>query len=262
MGLTPATIRTAMITGASSGFGKATALRLAPHVGCLVILARRAERLEAVAAEIARSVQRPPRVCIAAADVRDDGAVRAALAPYAAQMEQLDLLVNNAGLALGLEPAHRADLGQWTTMVETNITALLNLTRWLLPGMVRRKRGHIINMGSVAGRISYPGANVYGATKAFVRQFSLNLRADLQGTGVRVTNIEPGLAETEFSVVRFSGDEEKAKAVYRGTEPLTGEDIAETVAWCALLPQHVNVNLIEVMPTCQAFGPVAVHRES
>jgi NADP-dependent 3-hydroxy acid dehydrogenase YdfG len=262
MGLQPTSIRTALITGASSGFGEATARRLAPHVETLVILARRAQRLEAVAADIVKSTPRPPRVCVAVADVRDDAAVQDSLAPHAAHLDQLDLLVNNAGLALGLEPAHRANLDQWATMVDTNITSLLSLTRWILPGMVSRKRGHIINIGSVAGRISYPGANVYGATKAFVRQFSLNLRADLQGTGVRVTNIEPGLAETEFSVVRFSGDEEKANSVYRGTEPLTGKDIAETVAWCALLPPHVNVNLIEVMPTCQAFGPVAVHRET
>lgn len=262
MALTPASIRTALVTGASSGFGEAIARRLAPHVSCLILLARRRDRLEDLAKQLAAHKPRAPKVCVAVADVRNADAVRDALVPFAADVAQLDLLVNNAGLALGLEPAHRTDLDQWTTMVDTNISALLTMTRGLLPGMVERNRGHIINIGSVAGRVSYPGANVYGATKAFVRQFSLNLRADLLGTKVRVTNVEPGLAETEFSIVRFSGDEAKAKSVYKGTQPLTAEDVAETVVWCAMLPEHVNVNLIEVMPTCQAFGPVAIHRET
>ena len=174
-----------------------------------------------------------------------------------------DVLVNNAGLALGLAPAHEADLAQWDRMVATNVTGLMHLTRAILPGMVARDRGHVVNLGSIAGSYPYPGGHVYGGTKAFVEQFSLNLKADLVGTFVRVTNVEPGLCGgTEFSQVRFAGDEGKAQAVYKGTEPLTADDIAETVAWVIGLPRHVNVNRIEMMPTCQAPGPLAVKRSA
>lgn len=253
----PTSIRTALITGASSGFGEAIARRLAPAVSGMILLARRKDRLEKLAGELARPGL---TVGVAAADIRDMPAVRGALKPHVALLERLDVLVNNAGLALGLEPAWETRLANWQQMVDTNVTAVLNLTREFLPGMVARNRGHIINVGSVAGNYPYPGANVYGASKAFVRQFSLCLRADLLGKMIRVTNIEPGLAETEFSLVRFAGDAERAKGVYQGTQPLTGSDIAEAVAWCASLPEHVNINTLELMPTCQAFGGFAVHR--
>ena len=173
---------------------------------------------------------------------------------------RVDLLINNAGLALGLSPAHKADFSDWETMIETNILALARMTRSILPMMVENKNGHIINLGSIAGSYAYPGASVYGATKAFVEQFSLNLRADLGGTGIRVTNIEPGLSYTEFSKVRFHGDAAKADALYQGVEPLLAEDIAESIYWCASLPKHVNINRLEIMPTCQAFGPLAIHK--
>jgi 3-hydroxy acid dehydrogenase/malonic semialdehyde reductase len=173
----------------------------------------------------------------------------------------VDVLVNNAGLALGLEPAQAADLDDWETMVDTNIKGLMYCTRAILPGMVERKRGHVVNVGSIAGAWPYPGGNAYGATKAFVAQFSRNLRADLLGKNIRVTDVEPGLAETEFSVVRFKGDQERADKVYTGTQPLTGVDIAEIVHWVVSLPAHVNVNSVEVMPTGQAWGPLAIHRD-
>jgi NADP-dependent 3-hydroxy acid dehydrogenase YdfG len=172
----------------------------------------------------------------------------------------VDLLVNNAGLALGLEPAQRCDMADWHTMIDTNIKGLLYCTRAILPGMIARDRGHIVNIGSVAGTYPYPGGNVYGASKAFVKQFSRNLRADLLGSRVRVSNLEPGMAESEFSQVRFKGDERQAAQVYAGTEPLRPEDIADIVFWVATRPAHVNINSVEVMPVCQAFAPFAVSR--
>ena len=172
----------------------------------------------------------------------------------------VDVLINSAGLGLGLEPAERASLDDWMRMVRTNIDGLLFCTRALLPGMVERGRGHVVNLGSVAGSYPYPGGNVYGGTKAFVEEFSLNLRADLLGKGVRVTNIEPGRVETEFSEVRFGGDKERARSVYRGMQPLVAEDIADAIHWAATRPPHVNINRIEVMPINQAFSPFAVHR--
>jgi len=196
-----------------------------------------------------------------ALDVRDEAAVNAAVAALPAEFAAIDLLVNNAGLALGLEPAHRCDMEDWQRMVDTNIKGLLYCTRAILPGMVARDRGHIVNIGSVAGTYPYPGGNVYGATKAFVKQFSLNLRADLLGTGVRVSNVEPGLAESEFSLVRFKGDDGKAAKTYEGTQPLRPEDIADIVHWAATRPAHVNLNSIEVMPVCQATGPFAISRQ-
>jgi len=192
--------------------------------------------------------------------VRDNAAVERAVAALPAEFAEIDLLVNNAGLALGLQPAHKTDLADWERMVDTNIKGLMYCTRAVLPGMVARDRGHVVNLGSVAGEWPYPGGNVYGGTKAFVRQFSLNLKADLLGTRVRVSEIEPGMAESEFSLVRFGGDAEKAKAVYAGTQPLTPEDIADTVHWIASRPAHVNINTISLMPTCQAFSPFAVKR--
>jgi 3-hydroxy acid dehydrogenase / malonic semialdehyde reductase len=173
----------------------------------------------------------------------------------------VDVLINNAGLALGLNPAHQADLDEWEQMVDTNIKGLMYCTRALLPGMVERQRGHVVNIGSVAGEWPYPGGNAYGATKAFVRQFSLNLKADLVGTGVRVSEIEPGMAETEFSLVRFGGDTAKAKAVYAGIQPLRDEDIAEVVQWIVNRPPHVNINTISLMPESQGFSAFTVKRK-
>jgi len=247
----------AFITGATSGFGAACALLFAPNVWSLILCGRRRERLEALRAELAVAVT----VHAFPFDVRDEAAVAAAVAALPAEFAAIDLLVNNAGLALGLEPAHRCDMEDWQRMVDTNIKGLLYCTRAILPGMVARDRGHIVNIGSVAGTYPYPGGNVYGATKAFVKQFSLNLRADLLGTGVRVSNVEPGLAESEFSLVRFKGDDGKAAKTYEGTQPLRPEDIADIVHWAATRPAHVNLNSIEVMPVCQATGPFAISRQ-
>ncbi|HVI94498.1 MAG TPA: SDR family NAD(P)-dependent oxidoreductase, partial [Anaeromyxobacter sp.] len=177
-----------------------------------------------------------------------------------APFTEIDVLVNNAGLALGLEPAQRASLDEWETMIQTNCTGLVTVTRAVLPGMIARNRGHVVNVGSVAGTYPYPGGNVYGATKAFVRQFSLNLRSDLLGTPVRVTSIEPGMAETEFSLVRFQGDAERARKVYEGVTPLSGADVADAILWAVTRPPHVNVNALELMPVQQAFAPFAVSR--
>jgi 3-hydroxy acid dehydrogenase/malonic semialdehyde reductase len=196
-------------------------------------------------------------------DVRDRAAVEAAVADLPADFRDVDVLVNNAGLALGLEPAQRAELDEWETMVDTNIKGLLYLTRTLLPGMVARGRGHVVNIGSVAGEWPYPGGNVYGATKAFVRQFSLNLRADLWGTPVRVTDIEPGLSgDTEFSTVRFGGDTGRAASIYEGTQPLSADDVADAVHWVATRPAHVNINTLSLMPVCQAFAGMRIHRQN
>ncbi len=247
-----------LITGATSGFGEACTRRFAKEGWRLILAARRKDRLKALQEQLGGEAS----VHIMLLDVRDQEAVMAVLTQLPENFSEVDVLVNNAGLALGLEPAHESDVSDWNTMVDTNIKGLMYCTRALLPGMVERNRGHIVNIGSVAGDWPYPGGNVYGATKAFVKQFSQNLRADLFGTGVRVTNIEPGLAETEFSVVRFKGDSKKASKVYDGTRPLTGEDIAEMIYWVVSLPPHVNINRLEVMPVCQTWGAFAVHRDA
>lgn len=247
---------TVFITGATAGFGQATARRFAQAGAKLVISGRRAERLEALKAELGGA-----SVHTITLDVRDRAAVEAAVAALPAEFADIDVLVNNAGLALGIGPAQSADLADWETMVDTNIKGLMYCTRAILPGMVERNRGHVINLGSMAGTYPYPGGNVYGATKAFVAQFSLNLRADLLGHKVRVTSVEPGLAESEFSEVRFKGDKAKAKDLYKGVQPMTPADIAETIFFAATLPAHVNLNRIEMMPVMQAFSPLAVKRE-
>lgn len=244
-----------LVTGATSGFGRAIAQRFVREGARVVATGRRADRLESLAAELGERLLPLPL------DVRDRAAVATALAELPAPFAEVDVLVNNAGLALGLEPADRASLDDWEAMIDTNVKGLVYVTRALLPGMVARGRGHVVNMGSIAASYPYPGGNVYGGTKAFVRQFSLNLRADLAGRGVRVTDIEPGLCGgTEFSTVRFHGDADKAAGVYAGVQPLTAEDIAESVYWVASLPAHVNVNTLELMPVCQAAGPLAVVR--
>ncbi len=248
---------TILITGATSGFGKACALRFAQEGWQLILAARRHKRLN----NLQKKLSGDTPVHIVVLDVRDQQSVASAFQNLPENFSNIDVLVNNAGLALGLEPAHKSEPSDWDTMVDTNIKGLMYCTRTVLPGMVQRNRGHIINIGSVAGDWPYPGGNVYGATKAFVKQFSRNLRADLFGTAVRVTNIEPGLAESEFSVVRFKGDTQKAAEVYQGTQPITPEDIAEMIYWVATQPSHININRLEVMPTCQTWGPLAISRD-
>jgi 3-hydroxy acid dehydrogenase/malonic semialdehyde reductase len=244
----------ALVTGATSGFGRATAEALLRAGARVVATGRRGDRLRDLAG------RHPGKIHPVALDVRDRAAVEAAVRGLPPEWRAIDVLVNNAGLALGLEPAHRASLDDWETMIETNCTGVVTVTRAVLPGMVERNRGHVVNVGSVAGTYPYPGGNVYGATKAFVRQFTLNLRADLLGTAVRATSIEPGMAETEFSLVRFQGDAARAAKVYDGVTPLAAEDVAEAILWAVSLPAHVNVNAIELMPVQQAFSPFAVAR--
>jgi len=246
-----------LVTGATAGFGAAIARCFAGAGARVVAVGRRAERLETLRAELGAPLL-PVQL-----DVSDRRAVEQTLGNLPAAFAAVDVLVNNAGLALGLEPAQRTRLDDWDAMVDTNVKGLLYCTHALLPGMVARNRGHIINLGSVAGEHPYPGGNVYGATKAFVRQFSLNLRADLLGTAIRVTVVEPGLVGgTEFSRVRFHGDPEQAAAVYAGTEPLTAADVADTVHWVATRPPHFNVNEVSLMPVDQAFGPLAIKRSA
>jgi 3-hydroxy acid dehydrogenase/malonic semialdehyde reductase len=246
---------TVFVTGASSGFGAAIARRFAASGARVIASARRAERLQDLAAELGSSIL-PVTL-----DVRDRAAVFAAVSNLPAEFAEIDVLVNNAGLALGQDPAPTADLDDWDQMLDTNCKGLAYVTRAIVPGMVARQRGHVINLGSVAGTYPYPGGNAYGGTKAFVHQFSLGLRSDLHGTGVRVTCVEPGLADTEFSTVRFHGDKAKADAVYKGIQPLAGSDVAESVHWAATLPPHVNVNVIELMATAQSFAAFQVARE-
>ena len=243
------------ITGASAGFGQAIAHTFVRGGHQVVATARRKERLDALAQELGSALL-PLEL-----DVRDRAACEALPSQLPAEFAAIDVLVNNAGLALGLEPAHQASLDDWQTMIDTNCTGLVQVTRALLPGMVERNRGHVFNLGSVAGNWPYAGGNVYGATKAFVRQFSLNLRADLAGKAIRVTDIEPGLCGgTEFSSVRFHGDESRAAKVYQDVQPLTAQDIADTLYWIATRPAHININTIEIMPVAQSFAGLTVHR--
>jgi 3-hydroxy acid dehydrogenase / malonic semialdehyde reductase len=248
-------VRTVLITGASSGFGAASARRFAARGDRVVAAARRTERLEALASELGPDLLLPVTL-----DVRDEASVARLPAALPEKFAAVDILVNNAGLALGLAPAQEADVDQWDRMIQTNCAGLVYLTRAFLPQMVARGRGHVVNLGSIAGTYPYPGGNVYGATKAFVHQFSLNLRSDLHGTGVRVTCIEPGLVGgTEFSDVRL-GDSERARSVYAGTEPLTADDIAAAIDWATSQPPHVNINVIELMPVAQSSAPLQVDR--
>jgi 3-hydroxy acid dehydrogenase/malonic semialdehyde reductase len=243
------------ITGASAGFGAEMARTFVRNGHQVVMAARRMERLDALAAELGESAL-PVEM-----DVTSKTSIEEALAMLPQSWRQIDVLINNAGLALGTAPAHEAPLDDWETMIATNCKGLVTMTRALLPAMVERGSGLVINLGSVAGHYPYPGGNVYGATKAFVEQFTLNLRADLVGTGVRATNLAPGLCGgTEFSNVRFKGNDDAAAKVYEGTTPLTAQDIAETAYWIATLPPHINVNSIEMMPTCQGFAPFNIKR--
>lgn len=249
-------MKTILITGATSGFGRAAVERFHGAGWRIIATGRRAERLDALADALGRE-----RIHTAAFDIRDETAMRAALDALPTDFRDIDVLANNAGLALGTAPAQRADLAQWKQMIDTNVTALATLTHALLPTLIAR-RGAILNISSVAATYPYAGGNVYGGTKAFVSQFSLGLRSDLHGTGVRVTSIEPGMAETEFTLVRTSGDQAASDTLYKGAEPITPDDIAETMFWIANLPPHLNVNRIEVMPVRQSFAGFQVARDS
>jgi len=247
-----------LITGATAGFGLAIARRFGGESNRIIAVGRRKDRLDALVKELGVNAVHPIVL-----DVRDRAGVASAVAALPPELAAIDLLVNNAGLALGLAPAYQASLDDWDTMVDTNIKGLMYMTRAVLPGMVARDRGHIVNLGSIAGAHAYPGGNAYGGTKAFVRQFSMNLRADLLGSRVRVTSVEPGMVGgSEFSLVRFGGDKEKVEKLYKGADPLTPEDVAEAVYWVATLPARVNINIIEMMPVTQTFGPLPVHRYS
>ena len=246
-------MKTAIVTGATSGIGEATARALAGAGWQVIVTGRRAERLDGLSRDFGDLIHQ------AVFDVRDDAAVEAALSALPERFRGIDLLVNNAGLALGTAPAQKADLDQWRTMIDTNVTALVSITHRLLPGLIERKGG-IVNIASVAGTYPYPGGNVYGGTKAFVQQFTLNLRSDLHGTGVRVSAIDPGMVETEFTLVRTGGDQGASDTLYGGANPMTAEDIAATVLWIATLPPHLNINRLELMPVSQSFAGFQVAR--
>lgn len=247
--------RIALVTGATSGFGEAMARRLLAGGARVIATGRRAARLDALAEEL-----KTDRLLTRELDVTDVASIAALLPSLPADFEAIDILYNNAGLALGLNKAHEASLDDWETMIATNVTGLVRMTRAVLPSMVQRNRGDVINLSSVAASYPYPGGNVYGATKSFVRQFSLNLRADLIGTRVRVTSIEPGMADTEFSVVRFKGDQTAADNVYKGVHAMSADDVALVCEGVLKLPAHINVNTLELMPVQQAWGPFAVDR--
>ncbi|MDW2983165.1 SDR family NAD(P)-dependent oxidoreductase [Rhodanobacter sp. KK11] len=250
------TTKTAWITGATSGFGAAAVERFVAGGWRVIASGRRTERLQPLVVRHGAG-----RVHAAAFDVRDETAMRAAHANLPAAFADIDLLVNNAGLALGTAPAQQADLAQWKQMIDTNVTALVTLTHLLLPQLIAR-RGAIVNISSISGTYPYPGGNVYGGTKAFVTQFSQNLRVDLHGTGVRVSSIEPGMAETEFTVVRTGGDQAASDRLYEGAHPITATDIAETIWWIANLPSHLDVTRLEIMPTSQSAAGLQVARET
>lgn len=246
---------TILVTGATAGFGAAMTRRFVHDGHRVIAAARRVERLQALHIEFGEAV------LPLALDVTDAHAVAALPNSLPPEWRAVDVLVNNAGLAMGLDPAQKASVADWDRMVAVNVSGMMHMTHALLPGMAERNRGHIVNISSTAAIYPYPGGHVYGASKAFVTQFSLNLRADLVGTGVRVTDLEPGLVGgTEFSVNRFGGDTARASAVYAGTVPLSADDIAEAASWVVNLPAHININRMEIMPTCQAPGPLAIKR--
>jgi len=248
--------KTAMITGATSGFGEASVRRFVKEGWRVIATGRRADRLKKLV-----DVLGADKVHAAVFDMRKPEAIDAAIAGLPATFRDIDLLINNAGLALGTAPAQKADLDQWNQMIETNITGLATMTHKVLNTLIARK-GAIINISSVAASYPYPGGNVYGGTKAFVSQFSLGLRSDLHGTGVRVTSVEPGMAETEFTLVRTKGNQEASDKLYQGANPMTAENVADTLFWIATLPPHMNINRIEMMPVNQSFSPFQVHREA
>lgn len=247
--------KTVLVTGATAGFGAAAARLFVRNGWRAIVTGRRADRIVALVDELG-----PGKAYGAAFDIRDSAAMEAALDALPPEFVSVDLLINNAGLALGTAPAFKADLDQWRQMVDTNITGLMAITHRLLPTLIER-RGAIINISSVAASYPYTGGNVYGGTKAFVRQFSLGLRSDLHGTGVRVTSIEPGMVETEFTLVRTGGNQDASDTLYKGADPMTAEDIAETLYWVATLPPHININALELMPVSQSWAGFQVARK-
>lgn len=249
--------KTALITGATAGFGKAIARRFAAEGWNVVLTGRRRDRLEALVAELDGET----RAHALNFDIRDEAATREALASLPAEFAAIDALVNNAGLALGTATADASDLNEWKTMIDTNVTGLVTITRLMIDTLIAQ-RGIVVNLASIASSWPYPGGNVYGGTKAFVRQFSLGLRSDLSSRGVRVTSIEPGLSESEFTLVRTGGNQAAYDKLYQGANPLQPEDIAETVYWVSSLPAHVNINSVEIMPVSQSWAPFQIHRES
>ncbi|MDB1126010.1 SDR family oxidoreductase [Vibrio algarum] len=249
---------TVLITGATSGFGLATARKFADNGYPLILTGRRAERLSALADELAQLTP----VYTYQLDVRDSEQVCKLIDALPPEFKRIEVLVNNAGLALGASPADQADLKDWHTMIDTNVTGLVNVTHTLLPILKAQPKASIINLASIASNWSYPGAHVYGASKAFVQQFSRNLRSDFAGTGIRVTSLEPGLSESEFSLVRFNGDQEKYNAIYEDTNALQPEDIADIIFWVAEQPSHININSLEVMPTSQAWDSFKVVKDT
>jgi 3-hydroxy acid dehydrogenase/malonic semialdehyde reductase len=249
------TNKTIFITGATAGFGAECARLFTAQGAKVVATGRRMDRLEALKKELGKAIH------TVQLDVRDKNAVEKTIADLPADFSKIDVLINNAGLALGLASFESLPVEDIEQMIETNIMGVMYCTHALLHGMIKRDCGHIVNLGSIAGTYPYPGGNVYGATKAFIEHFSLNLRADLLGKNIRVTNIEPGMCDTEFSTVRFAGDTAKAKTVYDGIKSLSAEDIANTILWTLSQPAHVNINRVEIMPVMQAFSPFAVHRK-
>ena len=250
---------TVLITGATAGFGEATARRFLANGHKVIAAGRRAERLEALKTSLPTDQQKDLFTLVL--DVCDNAQVENLTANLPETFSQITILVNNAGLALGLDPAHKALISDWDRMMDTNVKGLVHMTHAVLPGMVERKCGHIINIGSVAGLYAYAGSNVYGASKAFVKQFSMNLRADLIGTPLRVTCIEPGLsAGTEYSNIRFKGDTARVEKIYQGVEALSSDNVAEAIYWTASLPSHVNINALEIMPVQQSFAGTTVYR--
>lgn len=247
--------KTVLVTGATAGFGAAAARLFVRNGWRAIVTGRRADRIVALVDELG-----PGKAYGAAFDIRDSAAMEAALDALPPEFVSVDLLINNAGLALGTAPAFKADLDQWRQMVDTNITGLMAITHRLLPTLMER-RGAIINISSVAASYPYTGGNVYGGTKAFVRQFSLGLRSDLHGTGVRVTSIEPGMVETEFTLVRTGGNQDASDTLYKGADPMTAEDIADTLYWVATLPPHININALELMPVSQSWAGFQVARK-
>ena len=247
--------KTALITGATAGFGSAAVRRFANAGWRVIATGRRVDRLKKLVEEFGKD-----KVFTLAFDMRKPEAIEAALATLPESFRKIDLLINNAGLALGTATAQKADLAQWNQMIETNVTGLVTITHKLLPTLIAQK-GAVINISSVAASYPYPGGNVYGGTKAFVSQFSLGLRSDVHGTGVRVTSVEPGMAETEFTLVRTSGNQSVSDNLYKGANPMTAENVADTLFWIATLPPHMNINRIEMMPVNQSFSPFQVHRE-
>ena len=244
-----------LITGATSGFGMSCAKLFSKNGYKTILIGRRKDRLTKLSKKLGVKRNLPIQL-----DVRDKKNVFQTIEDLPNDFRKITVLINNAGLAWGLEPAHKVDIKKWETMIDTNCKGLVYITRAVLPGLIKRNKGHIVNIGSVAGSYPYEGGNVYGGTKAFVKQFSLGLKSDLLGTKVKITNVEPGMADTEFSLVRFSGNKKKANDVYKKMTPLNGKDIAETILWSVNRPSHVNINRIEIMPLQQGFNFFAISR--